>query len=199
MKIGPRVMGVFLAMASRAMPQSFDVASIKPNYESSDTGMHRTPGRLTATASVRGLISIASDIPEIRIVGGLDWVGSLRYDIVATTPASPDQTFISKDDKQRIRGLLSERFKLITHTEKRVGPMYALVVAKGGAKLSPATKDYRAGLTGGTGRVEGQLTGVNVALSMLEDFLTQEARASSSESNWSQGTIRFQNEMVAVR
>jgi uncharacterized protein (TIGR03435 family) len=169
-----RLIATLIVTALRATPQSFDVASIKPNYESSDTGMHRTPGRLTAIASVKGLISIASDIPEIRIAGGPDWAGTQRYDIIATTPARADQTFVSKEDKQRILGLLAERFKLITHIEKRDGPMYALVVAKGGVKLSPPTTDSRGGLTGGTGRIEGHLTGVNVALTMLEDFLTQE-------------------------
>jgi len=174
MTIRGHVMAVVLGTALRAMPQSFDVASIKPNYESSDRGMHRTPGRLTAIASVKGLISIASDTPEIRIVGGPDWVGSLRFDIIATTPANSDQTFVSRDDKQRIRGLLAERFKLITHVAKRDGEIFALVAAKGGMRLSPPTTDSRAGLTAGRGRVEGHLTGVNVALPMLEDFLTQE-------------------------
>jgi uncharacterized protein (TIGR03435 family) len=174
MAICGRVIAILLAMALQATPQSFDVASIKPNYESSDRGMHRTPGRLTGTASVKGLISIASDIPEIRILGGPDWAGTQRYDIIATTPASPDQTFVSKDDKQRVLRLLAERFKLLTHIEKRESPTYALVVAKGGAKLSPPTTDTRAGMTGRTGRIEGHLTGVNVALSMLEDYLTQE-------------------------
>jgi hypothetical protein len=121
------VMVALLVTALRAAPQSFDVAFIKPNYESFDTGMHRTPGRLTATASVKGLISIASDMPEFRVTGGPAWAGSLRFAIIATTP------------------------------------MYALVVAKGGVKLSPPTTDSRAGLTG-----------VNVAPSMLEEFLTQE-------------------------
>jgi uncharacterized protein (TIGR03435 family) len=174
MAIRGRIIATLLVTALLAAPQSFDVASIKPNYESSDRGMHRTPGRLTAIASVKGLISIASDIPEIRIVGGPRWVGSLRFDIVAITPASPDQTFVSKDDKQRIRGLLAERFKLVTHVEKRDGPIFALVMAKGNMRLSPPTTDSRAGLTAGRDRVEGHLTGVNVALSMLEDFLTQE-------------------------
>jgi uncharacterized protein (TIGR03435 family) len=174
MAICGRVIAALLVMALQAIPQSFEVASINPNYESSDRGMHRTPGRLNATASVKGLISIASDIPEIRILGGPDWAGTQRYDIVATTPASPDQTFVSKDDKQRVLGLLTARFKLITHIEKRDSPIYALVLAKGGAKLLPPTTDTRAGLTGRTGRIEGHLTGVNAALSMLEDYLTQE-------------------------
>ena len=149
MAICGRVMATLLATALRAMPQSFDVASIKPDYESADRGMHRTPGRLTAIASVKGLISIASDMPEIRIAGGPDWAGTQRYDIIATTPARADQTFVSKEDKQMILGLLAERFKLITHIEKRDGPMYALVVAKGGVKLSPPTADSRAGLNPG--------------------------------------------------
>jgi hypothetical protein len=45
-----RLKVILLVAAWRAMPQSFEVASIKPNYESSDRGMHRTPGRLTAIA-----------------------------------------------------------------------------------------------------------------------------------------------------
>jgi uncharacterized protein (TIGR03435 family) len=174
MVIRGRITAALLVTALRAMPQSFDVASIKPNYESSDRGMHRTPGRLTATASVKGLISIASDVPEIRIAGGPDWAGTQRYDIIATTPASPGQTFVSKDDKQRVLRLLAERFKLITHIAQRDRPIYALVVAHGGSKLLPPTTDPRAGLTGRTGRIDGHLTGVNAALSMLEDYLTQE-------------------------
>ena len=175
MTIGARVIVMFLVTAWRAMSQSFDVASIKPNPESSHRGMHRTPGRLTATASVRALISIASNIPEIQIIGAPDWVNSQRYDINATTPASPNQTFVSQEDKQRIRALLAERFKLITHIEKRERPTYMLVIAKKGMRLSPPTlTDPRPGLTSGRNRNDGHLSGVNVALSMLADFLTQE-------------------------
>jgi uncharacterized protein (TIGR03435 family) len=175
MTIGARFIVMFLVSAWLAKPQSFDVASIRLNPESSDRGMHRTPGRLTATASVRALISIASDLPEGQIVGGPDWVGSLRYDIIATTPASSDQTFVSQDDKQRIRGLMAERFKLIAHIEKRERPIYALVIAKEGLRLSaPAPTASRPGITSGRDRREGHLTGVNAALSMLEDVLTQE-------------------------
>jgi uncharacterized protein (TIGR03435 family) len=192
MTIGARAIVIFLVTAWRAMPQSFDVASIKPNPDSSDRGMHRTPGRLTATASVRALISIASNIPEIQIIGGPDWVNSQRYDIIATTPASPDQTFVSQEDKQRIRGLLVERFKLITHIEKRERPIYVLVIAKEGIRLSPPTlTDSRPGLTAGTNRNEGHLSGVNVALSMLADFLTQELGRSVQDQTDLKGRYDF--------
>jgi uncharacterized protein (TIGR03435 family) len=191
MTIRGRVIATLLATALRATPQSFDIASIKPNYESSDRGMHRTPGRLTATASVKGLISIASDIPEIRITGGPDWAGTQRYDIVATTPASPDQTFVSKDDKQRVLRLLAERFKLTTHIEKRESRIFALAVAEGGSKLLPPTTDTRAGLTGRTGRIEGHLTGVNAALSMLEDYLTQELERPVQDQTGLKGRYDF--------
>jgi uncharacterized protein (TIGR03435 family) len=140
---------------------------------------------------VKGLISIASDIPEIRIAGGPDWADSLRYDIIATTPASPDQTFVSKDDKQRIRGLLAERFKLITHIEKRDGSIYVLVIAKRGMRLSPPTTDSRSGLTTGRDRVEGHMTGVNAALSMLEDFLTQELERPVQDQTGLKGRYDF--------
>jgi uncharacterized protein (TIGR03435 family) len=40
--------------------------------------------------------------------------------------------------KQRIRGLLADRFKLVTHVENRKMSVYALTVAGGGAKLLKA-------------------------------------------------------------
>lgn len=169
------VFALFVVTASHVQSQSFDVASIRPNPDSTDRAMHRSPGRLTATASVRALISVASDLPEQQIVGGPDWVGSTRYDIIATATPSPDQMFVSHDDKLRILRLLSERFQLTMHTEKREYPIYALVISKNGIKLLPPTlASARPGLTGGTGRSEGHLAAVNVPLSMLTAFLSQE-------------------------
>ena len=166
---------VLLVTAWNAVPQSFDVASIRPNPDSSQRGMHRTPGRLTALASVRVLISVASNIQEGQVIGGPDWVSTQSYEITATTPASPGQTFVSQDDKERILRLLAERFQLVTHTEKRERPIYALVIAKNGMKLLPPTvSDSRPGLTGGRNKSEGYLKGTNVSLSMLADFFAQE-------------------------
>jgi hypothetical protein len=43
------------------------------------------------------------------------------------TTSSPDQTFVSKDDKQRVLRLLAERFNLVTHIQKRDSPIYAML------------------------------------------------------------------------
>jgi uncharacterized protein (TIGR03435 family) len=65
-----------------------------------------------------------------------DWSGGERFDISAKLPegASRDQV------PAMLQNLLTARFKLATHREYREQPVYALVAAKGGPKLQPASQ-----------------------------------------------------------
>jgi uncharacterized protein (TIGR03435 family) len=74
-----------------------------------------------------------------RIVGAPDWVRSKRYDIAAKV--TPEDAPKLKNLKMEQRGammqpLLEQRFGLKYHHESRELPMYALVVAKGGPKVT---------------------------------------------------------------
>jgi uncharacterized protein (TIGR03435 family) len=70
--------------------------------------------------SVKQLLSIAYETPQSRILGP-EWLDSERRSIVAI----PDDTNKS-NFKSLLRKLLADRFKVITHTQKRRMPVYVL-------------------------------------------------------------------------
>jgi uncharacterized protein (TIGR03435 family) len=94
------------------------------------------------------LIESAYNLPpdSKRVVGGPDW---LRQDIQYEIQAKIEDSLFAAMKKmtpaqQREQvdlmeqSLLADRFKLKVHFETREMPVYALVVAKGGSKLTPA-------------------------------------------------------------
>lgn len=136
-----------LAQPPERLP-SFEVASVKKNTSGDTRSPMRTQpgGRFTATnARLKGLIATAfemADSPSLvdsRILGGPDWIGSERYDIVAKSstefrpsPDGPDRQLLLM-----LRSLLEDRFKLVAHRETRELPIYELVVARADGRLGP--------------------------------------------------------------
>lgn len=104
---------------------------------------------------------------------------SERFDIEGEDPrADPDQL------RLMLRSLLEDRFKLKVHRETKEGPVYALVLAKGGAKIklsrdqSPENVDGPAppgaGPNHGAIRIgAGNLVGNAVTLSWFATMLSQ--------------------------
>ena len=136
-----------LAQTPERLP-NFEVASVKKNMSGDSRASMRTQpgGRFTATnARLKGLIAEAFEmaIPpsliDSRILGGPDWIGTERYDIVAksSTEFQPSPDGPSRELLLMMRSILEERFKLVTHREKRELPVYELVVARADGKLGP--------------------------------------------------------------
>jgi uncharacterized protein (TIGR03435 family) len=133
---------------------SFEVATIKPSQPSA-TGI-RTFGPkgvdrfLAMNVTVKDLIDFAYTIDDDRQVVGLPgWMSSKRYDIDAKV-GDAEVVGMSKLpprhggwDPYRFmqQSLLADRFKLKVHFEIRELPIYALVVAKGGPKLTASVMD----------------------------------------------------------
>jgi uncharacterized protein (TIGR03435 family) len=81
-------------------------------------------------------LQMAYELPPDRITRP-SWMDSELYDILAKMP--PDT---SDDDALRmLQSLLTERFHLKIRREQRSTSAYALLVAKGGPKLTPSTED----------------------------------------------------------
>jgi uncharacterized protein (TIGR03435 family) len=87
---------------------------------------------------------------ENEIIGAPDWAvqQSHRFEVQAKIEPSTYadmQRMTPAQQRQQIQlmeqSLLAERFKLKVHFETRVLPVYALVIAKGGAKLTEARDD----------------------------------------------------------
>jgi uncharacterized protein (TIGR03435 family) len=132
-------------LAQPAPRPSFEVASIKPSPANCAPGRNGpTPGRIEMSCiTVRNLIraaygALAGDQIAARmldVVGGPGWLDTDHYDISAKAegPARVTQMI-----GPMLQALLEERFQLKVHLEPRETPVYALMVAKGSPKLTPA-------------------------------------------------------------
>ena len=125
-----------------------------------------------------------------QIVGLPNWANSERFDIEAKV-ASGDVAAFRKLTLDQVRSMgrpiLADRFKFAGHEEKRVLPLYTLVVAKDGSKLTPSTlssedRDARTGLIGmghaatANGAAPGmnELTARGVTMDRLASTLSQQ-------------------------
>jgi uncharacterized protein (TIGR03435 family) len=113
---------------------AFEAATIKPSKltRGQDGSITNDPGRLIArNATLKRLIFEAWQIPFAQISGGPAWINTDEYDVDAKSesPASLPQLRIM------LRRLLTDRFKLSVSVELKESRIYALVVARGGAKL----------------------------------------------------------------
>ena len=117
----------------------FEVASIKATErgERGTSGMRPQPGgRLVAqNFGARMLITRAYHLQDFQVIGGPEWLRDEGFDIEAKggADATRDQLMLM------LQAFLEDRFQLKYHRETRELPVYALTVARGGAKL-PAPK-----------------------------------------------------------
>ena len=123
-------------MAADADP-AFDVATIKPNNSGGATMQGLTVnGRnfQTRNSSASDLICFAYNIQKKQLVNTPDWVDKDRYDVAATidTEGSPSDVQV----RLMIQKLLTSRFGLTFHREKREMSAFVLTVAKTGQKMT---------------------------------------------------------------
>lgn len=119
-------------------PLVFEAASVKPspgppNALLSMRGGPGTPdpGRLDyRNAALKLVIQIAYDV-EPDQVSGPAWLSSARFDIQATLP----QGATKQQFREMLQNLLTERFHLAFHREKKDFSVYELQIAKSGPKL----------------------------------------------------------------
>lgn len=125
---------------------AFEVASIKADRPGGGARMMFGPDGYSATGvTAEMLIQDAYGVDSNQIVGAPEWAGSERYEIDAKMDDSiADEITELSEDRRRLvqnrmlQSLLADRFKLATHSETKVLPVYALIVAKDGPKLHEA-------------------------------------------------------------
>lgn len=120
--------------------EEFEVASIKP-ADPDATGRYirmRTAHQFVAhNHALKTLIAAAYDVSPQAISGGPAWLESDHYEIVAKAPGDGRPNL--NEQMVMLRALLADRFKLRFHREAKEMPIYALTVAKGGARLKAST------------------------------------------------------------
>ncbi len=148
---GPFVVGVVRAQTDA--PLAFEVASVRQNSRYS--WIRRPWMSLTAaadcgrafacisgsrftekTASLADLIMDAYDVKRYRIEGLPGWGDSGHdvYDIAAKSPGDAAPTI--DQIRRMLQSLLADRFRLKLHYATKELPVYALVIAKNGPKLT---------------------------------------------------------------
>lgn len=125
-----------------APPTEFEAASVRPSAPGTEPAWVTTPG---GRLDIRGLPLIAliesayGNIAEDKIKGAPKWADTDRFTIVAKMPPSTGGTAV----QGMLKSLLADRFQLVAHYEDQPMPVYALVVAKKGAKLEAASGEER--------------------------------------------------------
>ncbi len=149
------------AQAPNAVDETFEVASLKPS---------RTGARLTSTLDAAQFRCTAhtlmhflmSAFPDIevqpwKVSGGPAWLNSDAWDLSAKLPPNmpAEQAPLYRRTEQLLRNYLTAEFKLKTHRETKLYPVYALVVAKSGSRLkTSAASQFKVKF--GRGRLEFQ-------------------------------------------
>jgi uncharacterized protein (TIGR03435 family) len=127
---------------------AFDAASIKPNNSGSVSMSGSVGDNLyrMSNATPIYLIKYAFNMQDDQISSAPNWVDAKRYDIEAKVGDKEYAKWLTISYEQRrnlmrqaMQSLLADRFKLkVTHETKQL-PVYALVIAKGGPKMTEST------------------------------------------------------------
>ena len=127
-------------MAADANP-SFEVATIKPTKPDEQRKLLIVRGRLfeTVNTSLNDLISFAYGLHAKQVIGIPAWADTDKFDITA----QPDLEGRPNDKqlKGMLQKLLTERFKLAFHRDKKELSVYVLSVAKTGQKMTKSEGD----------------------------------------------------------
>jgi uncharacterized protein (TIGR03435 family) len=170
------------AAANPSAPPAFDVVAIhlhqQEPHEHNSIWSSPFDGHFKAqNMSVVMLIHWAYEIPETRILDAPGWAASTFFNIDAETdPAVGQQLHNLSEDAGRklkermVQTLLADRFKLVTHAETRVLPIYALVVAKDGPRLG-VRQESRITVNHGRDHMEVQ---AGNSLAILADELSKD-------------------------
>lgn len=132
-------------MAKSADP-SFEVAAIKPSEPTNRSDGFHLNGRHVSieNQTVLSLIHFAYAVNESQIVNAPKWFGEQRWDIdgIPDVEGEPDVN----QYQRMVQKLLTTRFGVKMHPDKRELSRYSLTIAKGGPKLKKSTSDPRAGM-----------------------------------------------------
>lgn len=158
---------------------TFEVADVHASAPGTPlTGGFMPGGRIELRGvTLLELIADAYGLENSQVAGGPAWLNSDKFDVIAKAPAAstPEERLAAM-----LKNLLVERFKLVTHEEKRDSPVFVLTVAKGGPKMKKIAEEPSgpAGCKPGTGdpALNQHLACHNLNMDSLAEFLPDVAK-----------------------
>lgn len=185
----PFALGILSAQAPVAAPPlSYDAVAIHKSPPGSEhrpaPGMGPGPqgGLRTHDTPVLTLIAWAYGVQTYQIIGAPGWASNQSYDITFTPDRAEAPAAVPSGSKSnlsdpamnrdliRLQAVLRDRFGLALRSETRELPVYNLVQAKGGAKLTP-----HVAAAGGNSNLRargGQITGTGTTIERLAGVLS---------------------------
>jgi uncharacterized protein (TIGR03435 family) len=117
-------------------PAAFEVATIKPSIPDRPGKLFTIKGRqvITINTTTNDLITFAYGIHAKQIVGGAPWMESDKFDV--TGQPEGDGLPSTNQLREMIQKMLTDRFKLTFHRDKRELPAYAVLVGNAGSKMT---------------------------------------------------------------
>jgi uncharacterized protein (TIGR03435 family) len=131
-------------------PPAFEVVSVKENKSNCNSNSVNT-GLGLFTARCNTLLNLLFNAfpevkPSVSIPGLPGWATSAHFDVDAKADDATIAALQKLSGQERwkqtelmLQTALADRFKLRTHIDSREGPIYELVIAKGGSRLKNAT------------------------------------------------------------
>ncbi len=153
----PAIVVLFVCHQCRSQIAQSNSRWHRSNPTPQRTGVHRRglgqPSFTSENTSLRKCIALAYNVSEDRdnAISAPDWLNFERYDIAAKFPAGTPLEQV----RVMLQNLLADRFKLKLHRESKELPIYALVAAKNGPKLTESAP----GTQGSIGMSQGHLSG----------------------------------------
>jgi uncharacterized protein (TIGR03435 family) len=135
----PRIFIILLLSVAALSAQNFDAVSVKRS--GSGAGSDVLPAQPDPTrinypgVTLKSVLALAYGVTPDQITGP-KWLGDERFDIVATLPTGATQQQIPV----MLQHLLADRFGMAVHEENKTISFFALVPAKGGAKMTSVEK-----------------------------------------------------------
>lgn len=171
--------------APRKLPE-FEVATIKPS-KGGMAGLYTYPGGriFCGLCSLRLMIVYAFNVREFQVTGGPRWIDTDRYDIAAIPPeGSPARKLQpswisappSRDQREMLQSLLTNRFHLQFHRMTRAGNVLWLVRTKkkfgGSPSRDASTVPFMTVAVRPNGAGNGEVIGENTSMAYMAQRLS---------------------------
>jgi uncharacterized protein (TIGR03435 family) len=179
---------------SAADPQlpAFAVAAITPVAEkdrgATNIGQFGMPYFILRGVSLSFLLNFSFDVQPANFIDAPHGLDDAVFDVQVKSADGASLTYETL--KPRMRQMMEQRFCLKAHLGTKKAPGYALVVAKGGAKLTPGDTSERA-----AGYITpNELSGKNIEIAELASMLASPAGRPVQDQTGLQGkyTIKVQ-------
>jgi uncharacterized protein (TIGR03435 family) len=182
-------------LAQSPTKQAFEVASIKPSDPNARGSSSNTDRRFVTIRNwtVKRLAQRAFGVEDYQVTGGPNWLDSYHFDINAKVDeAEPELK--GKEGQERLMAmfatLLGERFQFQFHRESKTLPVYNLVTAKNGFKLTAVDAKGSQSMSSSNGK----LTSKGVSMPALAVFLSRTMERPVLDATGIPGDFDFQLE-----